>query len=858
MNDILLHYGTKRRSGRYKWGSGLNPYQHELFGFLDTIDNMRAEGKSDKEIAASMGLSTTQMRAKVTLANREEKRVRMLMIEDMHKEGLNNVEIAKQLDISEASVRNYLKKNTNEGVKETMLDSTADMLKRSLDKNPYLDIGAGVERQIGISKEKLRAAKDRLIAEGGYYEHTVWVRQMADPKKWTTIKVLSKEPDIKKVNANKDKIRSMEEWTDDGGITFRGLEKIKPVSMDRIKIRYAEEGGILKDGLIELRRNVDDLDLGTAKYAQVRIATPDKRYLKGMAIYSDDLPDGVDIIFNTNKKVGLPAKEVLKKMSDNEDNPFGSTIMKQKGALNIVNEEGTWNTWSTKMSSQFLSKQPVALVKERLKDTFDSIRNEYDEIMGLTNPVVKKHMMNEFTNGLDAKARDLKAKGMARTKSHVLLPFPDMDPSEVYAPNYKNGEKVVLVRHPHGGTFEIPQLTVNNKAKSPKKALKNAIDGIGIHPSIAEKLSGADFDGDTVLVIPNNSGKIKHKGRLEYLKKFDPKAYARDYETMTKKHMQIEMGKASNLITDMTIKGADDNEIARATAYSMVVIDAHKHKLDHKKAKEDLGISALVKKYQERLDPETGKIRRGASTLISRAKNEQATTVDEIVYIDKKTGKEVVKKAPSTKKPQMDMVDDAYKLSSGSEVENTYAEYANKIKALKNESIKASSKIPGIKRDPTAAKKYAAEVESIDKKLNDALLNAPRERLVQLQANKAYYKNLTPDMDKEDRKKLRTQVLAASRAKIIPGPDHKKAYVELTDNEWEAIQNGAISQQKLKDILNNSKSDHIRKLATPKESIKMSPSKITKAKMLLDKGYTISEVAENLGVSTTTIREVTK
>ena len=27
-DDILIHYGMPRRSGRYPWGSGEDPYQH--------------------------------------------------------------------------------------------------------------------------------------------------------------------------------------------------------------------------------------------------------------------------------------------------------------------------------------------------------------------------------------------------------------------------------------------------------------------------------------------------------------------------------------------------------------------------------------------------------------------------------------------------------------------------------------------------------------------------------------------------------------------------------------------------------------------------------------------------------------
>ena len=45
-------------------------------------------------------------------------------------------------------------------------------------------------------------------------------------------------------------------------------------------------------------------------------------------------------------------------------------------------------------------------------------------------------------------------------KDKLLQKIPSMKENEVYAPNYKNGEQVALIRYPHAGTFEIPILTV--------------------------------------------------------------------------------------------------------------------------------------------------------------------------------------------------------------------------------------------------------------------------------------------------------------------------------------------------------------------------------------------------------------
>ena len=231
---------------------------------------------------------------------------------------------------------------------------------------------------------------------------------------------------------------------------------------------------------------------------------------------------------------------------------------------------------------------------------------------------MKKTLLKSFADDCDSAAGHLQAAALPRQKYQVILPITSMKDNEVYAPNYKNGETVALIRFPHGGTFEIPILKVNNKQSEAKRTLGNALDAVGINSKVAERLSGADFDGDTVLVIPCNSSsskvKITSTPQLKELENFDAKL---DYATIKKgdtyyndagqpvkimKNTQTEMGKISNLITDMTLKGATDSELARAVKHSMVVIDAEKHKLDYKQSEIDNGISALKKKYLGRYD----------------------------------------------------------------------------------------------------------------------------------------------------------------------------------------------------------------------------------------------------------------
>src|SRR5699024_2857001 len=219
---------------------------------------------------------------------------------------------------------------------------------------------------------------------------------------------------------------------------------------------------------------------------------------------------------------------------------------------------------------------------------------------------------------------------------------------------------VVLIRYPHGGIFELAELRVNNKSRSAKNIIQNAIDAIGIHPSVAQKLSGADFDGDSVLVVPNNSGKIKTSRALKELKDFDPISYQVDYQTITEGAKNRNMGIVSNLITDMTIKGASPSELARAVKHSMVVIDSEKHRLDYKQSEVDNGIAALQRKYQTHIDVD-GKRRKGASTLISK-KLEGTVHVDyeEVKVKNPTTGRMNTIKVGGKKVRLIDTVDDAH------------------------------------------------------------------------------------------------------------------------------------------------------------------------------------------------------
>lgn len=223
----------------------------------------------------------------------------------------------------------------------------------------------------------------------GYNVYGGRMPQVTNPGQSTILRVLATPETKHKEIFNYDNIKTVNDYISrDGGKTFEKKFHY-PASLDskRLMIRYKEDGGIDKDGVIELRRGVDDLSLGNSHYSQVRILVDGNKYLKGMAIYSDDMPPGVDVIFNTNKSKTVPKMEVLKdvkkiKVTDpktgkqkeiiDPENPFGSAIKdiskggqywytdkngkKQLGLINKRADEGDWSEWKDKLPAQFLSE----------------------------------------------------------------------------------------------------------------------------------------------------------------------------------------------------------------------------------------------------------------------------------------------------------------------------------------------------------------------------------------------------------------------------------------------------------------------------------------------------------------------
>ena len=943
---ILKHYGVKRKSGRYPWDPSLHLPKN--YKFIEDRDEMKKRGLSDNEIAKQMGLSTTVYRSKVTIAKEELKQYNMQRISKLQSEGMIIDDIAKTIGTTGQTVRNYLDeiKNPNKSARaqRVQTEAVAQTLEDAVKRSKYIDVGKGVEIQMGISKEKLKSGLNALVESGEYEVHNLRIAQVTDKNNSTPVKVLTKKGvERSEIYKNMDKVRPVEEFAINGDARmFQQMERPKSIGWDRVHIRYAipegqkghgtNDDGAMMDGAMFLRPGVKDLNLGKASYAQVRIAVGDTHYLKGMALYGTEemfkgIPKGTDIIFNTNKTANKTPQEVLKELKKNPEggapidgpNPFGATVKRQNtlvdskgnpvykpgvkdrfgnkvpqiGSVNIVNEEGDWGSWSKALSAQFLSKQPTTVVHERLKATMKQVQDEYGSIQKVTNPVIKKQLMESFVSDLESKQVHMKAAAPKGFQGHVILPVPDMKENEVYAPNYKNGEKVVLIRYPHGGRFEIPELTVNNNSVARKMISKDSPDAIGIHPKVASKMSGADFDGDTAYVIPNNKGKFKNRDSLKELKNFDPNMYADKpgtFTPITKRYQQTLMGVVSNLITDMTLQGAPSNEIARAVKHSMVVIDAEKHKLNYKRSAEENGIDALMKRYMthvdkvkygdlERYNPKTrrvdkvidpdklkkdltpGKEYTSASTIISRHKQSVITDGYQVEVPDPKSKSGGTKMVWRNKKETylVNMVKDAnvFLGPNATKTEHHYADYINELKAFKN---KVDSEMSGIKmpaRDPKAAKIYAEEVLSMKDKVNQVKINRIKERQAQRMAevsSKAEIARRSEDevLKKDEVSRIKQQALNKARSMV----GAERTPVTITDDEWDAVQSNAVSGTLLKELVSFMDDSQLKSLATPRANKQMTDARKSKAKALLANGYTIAQVAEALGVSSSTIGKI--
>lgn len=874
--NSLSHIGIKRRSGRYPWGSG-----GEL---IATADRLASKGLSEKEIASGLGLSIQELRDQKSLAKAEAKEADRLNVIRQKEGGMSVEAISKETGIASSTIRDLLKPLAN--LKFQIVKKISNLLKGMIGEYGFVDIGEGAEVFVGVSATKLKNAV-ALLKNEGYVVHKFSQEQLGNPGKFTTIKVLGPPGSTyKELFANKTNIAIPQPgfFTNDKGEHFFVAESINNMSSTRILVKYKDDGGAAKDGLIEMRAGVPELTLGEKNYAQVRIGVEGTHYLKGMAIVRDDLPKGVDIIYNTSK---LPTGNKLDAMKPQEEGESSTSkvgaIVKpntyidkngkeQFGVVNVVgqegslSEEGNWTTWKKSLASQILSKQAPRLATKQLDFIEQNSAVELADIKSLTNPTVRNHLLIEFADKADKAAVDLQAAALPRQTTNVLLPDPKMRPTEIYAPNYNNGERVAVLRYPHGGVFEIPELTVNNKYSDYRKLIGAAApDAVAVHPAVAKRLSGADFDGDTVLVVPNKNKTLKTSPSLIELKDFDPQSSYPKYDGMkvlSEQSKERAMGDVSNLITDMTIKGASQTEIARAVKHSMVVIDAAKHELNYKQSQIDNGILALKEKYQ-------GGSRKGAATLISKSGSQyripqihdhysidpktgaKTHALTNEVYVHSKTGKVITK----TTKTTLGAEKDGYDLSSGTVIESVYAAHANNMKGLANQARLATLGQKPVPYNPQSRKTYMDQVQSLDAKYKQAIRSKPIERKAQIVGAEIYKAKLdaNPGMSNKEKQTWKGRSIQLARTRL----DSAKPKIDITPKEWEAVEMGAISPTRLRGVLKNADMDRVRTYATPRATrAALSGGKTSRAKAMLKAGYTSAEIATALGVPVNQIHDI--
>lgn len=233
-----------------------------------------------------------------------------------------------------------------------------------------------------------------------------------------------------------------------------------------------------------------------------------------------------------------------------------------------------------------------------------------------------------------------------------------------------------------------------------------------------------------------------------------------------------------------------------------------------------------------------------------------------IYYTNKDGTLSYALKASTQDSTKMLETDDAMSLVSiyRNPKEIEYAKYANSMKALANEARLEKMATPISRYDREAAKKYKDEVDSLKQKLNIALMNAPVEREALRVANVKVTTKLAnnPDMSKEDVKKEKQKAVTSSR-QDVGSVTRKKRNIVITDKEWEAIQAGAVSDSKLRQILDNTDSDALKERATPKRNNgEIRQSQISRIKQMSKSNYSLEEIARATGVSTSTVSKYLK
>ena len=261
------------------------------------------------------------------------------------------------------------------------------------------------------------------------------------------------------------------------------------------------------------------------------------------------------------------------------------------------------------------------------------------------------------------------------------------------------------------------------------------------------------------------------------------------------------------------------------------------------KVKDAVG-SPADNNYFEKTD--NGKYRRSRDTSIQPDKT----------YYEIKSSKDVKYSTTTTKMAKALLWGNgAYDISSGTDMESIYADHANRLHSLANQARKEQISTEDIPYSPAAAKRYSDEVASMKAKLNAALKHKPLERRAVALSTSLLQMKLQDDptleFDKDRKKKERARLLDYARKQVSGG--ESRPLVKFTAKEYEAIQAGAVRKTFLKDLIKECDLDSLKQQAMPRQWKGLSPTKLSKARQMIKNGSTLTEVAQAMGVSTTTL-----
>ena len=117
---------------------------------------------SEKEIADSLGMSTGELRTAKSNAKNEQRRLLVDAAKSLKADGIGATEIARQLserfgrNIRESTVRSWFNEDSEKRMNAAQ--NTANFLREQVKEKGMIDVGKGVELDLGVSKEKLNQA----------------------------------------------------------------------------------------------------------------------------------------------------------------------------------------------------------------------------------------------------------------------------------------------------------------------------------------------------------------------------------------------------------------------------------------------------------------------------------------------------------------------------------------------------------------------------------------------------------------------------------------------------------------------------------------------------------------------------